>query len=189
MCGRYLFDPDDYEKLITDPESPVLHFQGGEIRPTAAAPILQADNQIALARWGMEPTWGKTTLLHARSETVAEKPTFREAFAKNRCMIPTSGYYEWLHIAGKSQRGKKYFFYRPEGNRRLYLAGVALEGPEGPAFVIITRDAAPFMSEIHDRMPQTLEADQVQRWLKDTSYAQELLRLPQVALAKAYEGD
>lgn len=189
MCGRYLFDTDDYEMLITDPNSPALNFHGGEIKPTDTAPILQADQTISLMRWGFPVTWGKGgELLHARSESVREKPTFRQAFAESRCMIPTSGYYEWLHINGKSQRGKKYFFYRPEGNRRLYLAGLALPSAEGPTFVIITRDADPFMLDIHDRMPQTLEPDQVQGWLNDVEYASRLMKLPQVALAKEYQG-
>ncbi len=188
MCGRYFFDTDEYGVMLNDPESPVFGFGGGEIYPSADAPILLADNTLALSRWGKAIEWGRGgNLLHARSETVQEKPTFRNAFQNSRCMIPTSGYYEWNHVDGKSQRGQKYFFYDPD-SPRLYLAGLALPSDSGLCFVIITREAGAFMTDIHDRMPQTLARDQVNEWLRDTAKAQAMLLNPQAELARTYQG-
>lgn len=188
MCGRYFFDPDDYQELLAAARFPAEEFKGGEVYPNSKAPVLLADKSLHLLRWGRPWSGGKGgSLLHARAESVREKSTFAPAFREQRCMIPTSGYYEWQHIDGKSQRGQKYFFYNPE-TPRLYLAGLVLAHPDGPCFVIITREAGAFMTDIHDRMPLLLARDEVAPWLGNSTRAEEILLRPQMELARAYKG-
>lgn len=187
MCGRYFFDPDDY-RLFLDKSGLSGQFKGGEIVPTAKAPVLRADHSVILCRWGL-PFYGSSKeLLHARAETLEEKKTFAPAFRHDRLMIPTSGFFEWQHEGGRSLPGQKYFFKEPE-EKRLYLAGLLLPGQEGPSFVIITRPAGPSMEGTHDREPLILPRKKVNVWLRDIEGARALVKTPYVPLERSYAGD
>lgn len=185
MCGRYFFDPEDYAGFLRQ-SGLAGRFKGGEIVPTAEAPVLADRSRVLLGRWGL-PFFGGRELLHARAETVTSKKTFKPVFEHDRLMIPSSGFFEWQHINGKSQSGQKYFFRRKD-EPRLYMAGLLLPSPEGPCFVIITREAGPSMRETHDREPLLLNRSEVLPWLSDPSAALKILQKGPALLSRTYCG-
>jgi putative SOS response-associated peptidase YedK len=143
--------------------------------------------QLRVVRWGLVPSWAKdvsigSRLINARSETVAEKPAFRRAFARRRCLLPADGYYEWM-VLGASEAsdrpGKKakqpYFIHRADGGP-LAFAGlyelwrdrsVPDEDPYAWLWsaTIITTTAPDELGEIHDRMPMVIPPDSWADWL------------------------
>ena len=186
MCGRYFFDPDDYMVFLEETKLKG-RFKGGEVFPTADAPVLRANQEVLLARWGLPFSGSGQNLLHARSATVEEKRSFAPAFRHDRVMIPSSGFYEWQHKNGKSVPGEKYFFKIPD-QKRLYMAGLLLPGPEGPCFVIITRKAGPSVETTHDREPLILPREKVMLWLRDLEAARRLLGTDYPELKRLYCG-
>ena len=122
-------------------------------------------------RWGLIPCWSKSApapkpLINARSETVADKPSFRAAFQQRRCLVPADGYYEWT----KSRSGNQaYFFHLPE-DQTFFIAGLweswggETEDPV-ESFTLLTTRANGFMSPYHDRMPVILPPSQRMAWL------------------------
>jgi putative SOS response-associated peptidase YedK len=186
MCGRY--------SLHTHPEVIALYFKLGlvpEITPryniTPGTNILivrqdPAKGRIAdLYRWGLIPGWAKdpaigNKLANARAETVAEKPSFRSAFKRWRCLIPASGFYEWKKLAGRKQP----YYVRPVGADLFAFAGLTERwmGPDGPVHscTIITTDANDSMRDIHDRMPVILAPEDHAAWLDPVNQATEKLK-------------
>jgi putative SOS response-associated peptidase YedK len=131
--------------------------------------------RLEIARWGLIPSWAKeaaisTKLTNARVETVSEKPSFRSAFAKRRCLIPADGYYEWY----RPERGAKQPFYihRTDG-RSLAMAGLYewWRDPANPeseprlTCTVITTAATEQLAVIHDRMPVMIDAADWAAWL------------------------
>lgn len=124
-------------------------------------------------RWGLVPSWAKdptvaTRLINARSETLAEKPAFRSAYKRRRCIIPASGFYEWK-TEGKD---KQPYYIHPAGpgSEPFGLAGLweRWASPEGEpldTFTIITTEANSAMAEIHERMPAILAPEDFGLWL------------------------
>lgn len=133
--------------------------------------------ELVTARWGLIPSWWKKTLkelpatFNARAETVAEKPMFRTAFRKYRCVIPASGYFEWR----KTEDGKEPHYFRRADGDILSMAGLWEEWADPATGEIITSatiivtDAAEEIAHIHDRMPVILEKDQLASWLSGKS--------------------
>jgi len=127
-------------------------------------------------RWGLLPGWAKdpalsNRLFNARGETVAEKPSFRSAFAKRPCVVPVDGFYEWDHRAGRAKQ--PHFFTRADGDV-LCFAGLyefwrdpelPEDAPARQTCTIITTTPNEDMDEIHDRMPVVLERDEWSTWL------------------------
>lgn len=145
------------------------------VAPTQRAPVVRRLKSsgwgIVLARWGLIPSWAKdakigASTINARAETVSEKPAFRAAFKRGRCVVPASGFYEWKKLPDGTKRPMH--IYRVDG-KPLLLAGLheRWNGPDGEveSFTIITTDANDFMREIHDRMPVVLEPETVETWL------------------------
>ena len=148
---------------------------------------VQAARQLRVVRWGLVPSWAKdvsigSRLINARSETVAEKPAFRRAFARRRCLLPADGYYEWM-VLGASEAtdkpGKKakqpYFIHRADGGP-LAFAGLyelwrdkAVPDEDPRAWLwsatIITTTAPDELGEIHDRMPMVIDRASWTDWL------------------------
>ncbi len=128
---------------------------------------------IALPRfWGFPGFKGSQLLINARQETVAEKPTFREAFADRRCVIPTTGFIEWSH----DERGKavdKFRFNDPE-TQMLFLAGIYTFVGQELRFVILTTAANPTMAEIHHRQPLIIPTQMIRPWVNDPEAADRL---------------
>lgn len=182
MCGRYNIDFDD-EKEIDE----ILHqvdrkvkqkvFQDGyqmklgEIYPTNLAPILRkSDTNIEadLSFWGF-PNFKKTgVIINARSETAFEKSMFRNSLLARRCIIPSTGFYEW------DKEKKKYLIRKPQ-TKALYMAGIYNYYEEESRFVILTTAANASMEKIHDRMPVILRPEELKTWLFDDNCAGEIM--------------
>ena len=149
-----------------------------------AAPV----RQLRVLRWGLVPSWAKdpsigSRLINARMETVAEKPAFRRAFAKRRCLLPADGYYEWYAPAGvggtadrPGKVAKQPFFIRPKDGGVLAMAGLyefwrrpeaADDDPDAwlVTCAVLTTEAEDDLGRIHDRMPLLVEPDRWAAWL------------------------
>ncbi len=142
-------------------------------------------------RWGLVPSWapddrGAARLINARLETVADKPSFRKAFATRRCLIPADGYYEWRPVALPNGRtGKQPYFIHPADGGRLAMAGLYefWKAPEGSWLVttaIITTAATDRLGDVHDRMPVVVQPGHWDAWLDPglTSGAEALVSVP-----------
>lgn len=127
------------------------------LRPDNAVLTIGRDG-AALRRWGLKATWDKTLIINARSETLAEKPSFRPLL-ENRCLIPATGWFEWQAIA--NARRKRKHRLQPEGQGSFCFAGLS----DGERVVMLTRAPAPEIAHIHDRMPAVLAREDEQRWL------------------------
>ena len=142
--------------------------------------------ELVLLRWGLVPSWATDVaignrMINARSETVAEKPSFRAAFKRRRCLVVADGYFEWQ----KSGAGKQPYYIRREDNAPFAMAGLWESWRPGHAegvetFTVLTTDPCPATAAIHDRMPVLLDAAAHELWLDpefpDTAHLQHLLR-------------
>lgn len=175
MCGRY--------NLTATPDSIAEHFQLSRLprfQPSYnIAPaqkilcIVQLEDRSLKAVnlfWGLVPSWSKDSknshhLINARAETIREKPSFRAAFHKRRCLIVATGFYEWQ----KLEHGKQAFHIHRQDNQLFAFAGL-WEHWEHDAqtlysCTIITTEAAELMKPIHERMPVIIPADHYSYWL------------------------
>ena len=176
MCGRFALHANPHVVALQfglgmDPTFEVRY----NIGPNTDVLIVREDaghNRLAyLCRWGLIPGWAKDSsvgskLANARGETVADKPSFRNAFKRWRCLVPASGFYEWKTVAGR----KCPYYVRPKGGDQLFgLAGISevWNGPDGPvrSFSLITTEPNELMRKIHDRMPVIIPADDYAAWL------------------------
>ena len=152
-------------------------FEGRDVRPTGQAPIIHTmdGHRLAtLARWGLIPSWAKDETIarhtfNARAETVAEKPSFRTAYKRHRCIVPAAAFYEWRSIPGQTK--KQRMRIAAADGQPLGLAGLR-ERRKRPGteeivetFTIITTAANNFMAPIHDRMPVLLSEADMEIWL------------------------
>ncbi|MBB6351777.1 SOS response-associated peptidase [Nonomuraea muscovyensis] len=148
----------------------------------------RAVRQLRIVKWGLVPAWAKdpsigSRMINARIETVAEKPSFRQAFAKRRCLLPADGYFEWMPVegdkgdkGGKGGKKKQPYFIRPEDGGVLAMAGLyefwkdPTRADDDPlkwlvTCTVITTDAEDELGRIHDRMPMMIERDRWADWL------------------------
>lgn len=190
MCGRYadfLADQDLADAfsiaLATDDER--LLPPSFNVAPTQLVRVIRPSDtgpMLDVAAWGLVPSWAKdpaigSRMINARVETVREKPSFRTAFAKRRCIVPASGYYEWRTAAD----GKTPFFIHPTDNAPLAFAGLVeawRRSPEDEWLItcaIVTTAARGEMASIHDRQPVMMRSDAWRTWLDTASSADELL--------------
>ena len=131
---------------------------------------------LTVARWGLIPSWSKDAsrasgMINARSESVAEKPAYRAAFRRRRCLVPADGYYEWQAAsAGKSKQ--PYFIRRRDGDM-LAMAGLYehWSGPTGVvrSCTIITQEAVGDLCDVHHRRPVQIPAESWAEWLDPES--------------------
>lgn len=177
MCGRFtLRTPSNVlvERFLLpiDPQwSPRYN-----IAPTQPVAAVRLDEQGGgregvLLRWGLVPSWAKdpamgSRLINARAETVAEKPSFRSAFKRRRCLVPADGYYEWQKTGGRKQP----YFIRLADDRPFAFAGLWEHwdrGGEGPleTCTIITTVANELTADVHVRMPVILDESDYDVWL------------------------
>ncbi len=141
-------------------------------------------------RWGLIPSWAKdptigAKLINARSETVAEKPSFRSAFKQRRCLILADGFYEWRKQSGKKQP----FYFRLENGNPFAFAGLwehwhDSEDNRLETCTILTTEANQIVNQVHNRMPVILHTENHDHWL-DRSQSSESLQ----ALLHPYEDD
>jgi Uncharacterized conserved protein len=179
MCARYLIDENTAAEMrqILSELDERHSVSTGEIYPTNIAPIICHDGVTAI-QWGFPQWTGKGVIINARSETALEKVTFRKPMLESRCVVPCSGFFEWQSVAGKKKKAK-YFLNRPDKDI-LYLAGAYSAfrdaDDEYLAFVILTTAASASVAEIHDRMPVILDDDDIEPWLNDTHFIEDVLR-------------
>lgn len=194
MCGRFA--------LKAMPEELVALFGLDEwvdfaprynIPPTTDIPVIRQSPEgrrvLHLLRWGLLPHWAKdpgigAKLNNARSETIAEKPSFRGAFKHRRCLVPASGFYEWK-TEGKIKQ--PYFISLTSGNP-MAMAGIweSWTAPDGNVVrtaCIVTTGPNQVMAPIHDRMPVIISPDHWQDWLTAPADQVEALLVPHHAAA------
>lgn len=185
MCGRYSLSPSG-ETLATafQLDSIPLLEPRYNIAPTQPVSTMVATKEqprphYQLLRWGLIPSWAKNPaighrLINARSETVAEKPSFRAAFKRRRCLILADGFYEWQRQP--DQKTKQPFHICLTDHRPFALAGLwehwidSLSGSELQTCTILTTVANPLVQPIHNRMPVILAAEDYQPWLDPDYY-------------------
>lgn len=176
MCGRYtLRTPADVLVEVFD-LAPAYDFAlRYNIAPTQDVPSIIRDRDdgarhLMPMHWGLVPFWAKEPslggrMINARAESVSEKPAFRQAFLKRRCLIPTDGYYEWQKVGKRKQ---PYYFHRVD-DCPFAFAGLweLWKGVDPPlrSCTIITTDANDLAREFHDRMPVILHASDYDQWL------------------------
>ena len=170
MCGRYSLhsNPDVIALLFGLSEVPAYQPRYN-IAPTAQVLIIRR-NEAAMVRWGLVPRWAKdpsvgAKMNNARAETVAEKPSFREAYRQRRCLIPANGFYEWKLENGLKQ---PYYIYPSSGD--LFAFAGLWESWSSPqqtieTCAIITTDANEKMAEVHERMPVIVSPAEYSAWL------------------------
>jgi putative SOS response-associated peptidase YedK len=147
----------------------------GGARPDGVA------RELRVVRWGLVPFWAKdrsigSRMINARAETVSEKPAFRSAFARRRCLLPADGYYEWYRPDGAAKAAKQPYYIRRADGRPLAFAGLyelwrdrAVPDDHPDAWLwtttIITTSAPDELGRIHDRMPMVIRPDRWADWL------------------------
>ena len=188
MCCRYWTDESPELRPIVEEmnRSPLMRkWQDkakvksyGEIFPTDVVPVI-APNRSGLRtvypmKWGYS---GKSLLMNARSETAAEKPTFRDDWARHRCIVPASWYFEWEHYPGsdgKKHTGDKYMIH-PKDCAVTWLCGLYRIENGLPVFVILTREPGEALRFLHDRMPLIMPDELVTEWIRPDRKPEELL--------------
>lgn len=178
MCGRFYLNKDkaNIAKHFAVEES-IDTKTSYNITPSQNCTVVRLkDNNKELAKlnWGLVPSWAKSDAkikpINAKAETIREKPYFRSAYKKQRCIIPASGFYEWKGSKGNKQ---PYCIY-PLNDPCFGFAGLWEKHDDLETFTIITSESNELMSEIHHRMPVILDANDYDAWLIDGDY--ELLK-------------
>lgn len=187
MCGRYIITsaPEALRRLFAYAEQPNLPPRYN-VAPTQPVPVVIGENgarRFRLMRWGFMPSWVKdprtfALVINARSETILDKPSFRNAVRRRRCLLPADGYYEWQASASR----KRPFLIRRHDGQPFGFAGVAetWTGPNGEevdTVAIVTAAAGQSMAEIHDRVPVTIDPQDFDRWLDGAADIESALQL------------
>jgi putative SOS response-associated peptidase YedK len=187
MCGRF--------NLTATPESIAEHFQleslsryqpGYNITPAQnILSIVELDDQSRKAVylfWGLVPSWANDTknsshLINARAETVREKPSFRSAFKQRRCLIPSSGFFEWQKLTS----GKQAFHIHRKDNQLFSFAGLWEHWQHEQTILysctIITTEATELMQPIHERMPVIISSEHYHQWLDKSTDENQAFKL------------
>ena len=158
------------------------------IAPSQDVPVVRLDpdqaRELVLMRWGLVPSWAEDPksgyrTINARAETVDRSPAFRAAFRKRRCLVPATGYFEWLTAA---DGGKQPYRFVPKAGGLFAFAGLWERWDKGAepldSFTIIVTDGNELARAIHDRMPAILDPEHYAAWLeaKETTIPMALLR-------------
>ena len=176
MCGRFTLatELDHLIEIFGLDAAPQAHAPRYNIAPSqpVAAIANGASRVLDFFTWGLVPSWAKDAaighrLINARAETAAEKPAFKAAYRRRRCLIPADGFYEWKKTGAKK---KTPYFIRLASGEPFGLAGLweNWQGPDGSEILsctILTTAPNALVGEIHDRMPVILPARHHGRWL------------------------
>ena len=175
MCGRYCITsaPEAIRRLFRYLEQPNFppRFNVAPTQPVPIVRMVGGERHFALARWGLLPSWVKdpktfALLINARGESVNEKPAFRAAMKRRRCLFPADGFYEWKT---ETSRKRPYFAHLKSGGP-LAFAGLweTWTGPNGEEVetaAIITTEANREMAQIHHRAPVIVPPESFDFWL------------------------
>jgi putative SOS response-associated peptidase YedK len=194
MCGRFTQNytwaqVHDFLNIMSAPQNLRPRYN---IAPTTMIDIVRLDatgqRELVQARWGLIPFWSKNgpkdsySTFNAMVETVATKPTFREAYKRRRCIVPASGFYEWT---GDKKARQPWLFTAADGSPILFLAGLRetwrdkQTGEEILSATMIVTAASEWMKPYHDRMPAVLAEAEIDRWLRGDMVAEELHPAPE----------
>ncbi len=175
MCGRYCITsaPEAIRRLFRYPEQPNFPPRYN-VAPTQPVPIvrwLNGERHFALVRWGLLPAWVKdpkafALVVNARGESVNDKPAFRNAMKRRRCLFPADGFYEWKEEGGR----KRAFFAHPAAPGPIAFAGLweTWTGPNGEEMetaAIVTTEANPTLATVHHRAPVIVPPERFDLWL------------------------
>lgn len=176
MCGRFAVDvaPEVLSETFNLAETPIMGPRYN-VAPTQEAAVVRegADGgtRLDLLHWGLIPAWAKERtvackMINARSETLHEKASFRQAYKYRRCVVPVSGFYEWRHDG----KAKLPHYIRIRDGLPMLFAGLweSWRSPEGESvesFTILTTTANRLLEFIHERMPVILHPAECGRWL------------------------
>lgn len=205
MCGRYsIFLPAAELASRFDVTVPETYREHYNAAPSQSLPVVTNHDPSRLVhqQWGLVPEWADddfSGLINARAETAAEKPAFRDAFQRRRCLVPADGYYEWVDQEGQSTK-QPYRITRADGEpfamaglwerrrpetRQSGLGDFTGESsadanePVVETFTILTVEANEFQSQYHHRMPVVLAPDEERLWLES----------PEPDLLAPYDGE
>lgn len=186
MCGRF---------ALAEPKPKIEHYYNIQIpfdtpmrfniAPTDETLILCTEDKLPLMmHWGFLPFWAKNTAIkeqiNAKSETLHEKPMFRQAFKESRCIVVASGYFEWIEEVKAGSKVKTPFYIYNQFTNPLSIAGIwsRNEITKQPGFAIVTTQAVKQVEKFHDRMPFILDtSSKMDTWLSMASTQQELQSL------------
>lgn len=191
MCGRYtltvpvdrLAEAFDLDEVRADLSA---NFNVAPTQEVATVLAESGNRRLETLRWGLVPSWADdpgigARMINARSETAPEKPSFRSAFKRRRCLIPADGFYEWKREPG----GKQPFYIRMKDGSPFAFAGLWEEWrDELRTCAILTTSPNGIMEDIHNRMPVILPAAHYEAWLDPEAEKEEL-----ASLLVPYEGD
>ncbi|HEY1475214.1 MAG TPA: SOS response-associated peptidase [Pseudolabrys sp.] len=201
MCGRYTVTsaPAALRALFRYEEQPNFppRYNIAPTQPIAIVRLVDGKRHFALVRWGLLPSWVKdpktfTLLINARGESATEKPAFRAAMKRRRCLIPADGFYEWQATGER----KRPFYVRAKSGAPLAFAGLweTWEGPNGEELetaAIVTTSANRTLKPIHDRMPVIVPPEAFDLWLNcpdvDAKTVEALIQPAPDGLLEAYE--
>ncbi|NJN82876.1 MAG: SOS response-associated peptidase [Caldilineaceae bacterium] len=196
MCGRFTLhaNPNVLATLFGLSEEPtvVSRYNIAPTQPVAVVRLRPQDHERewALVRWGLVPSWSKepsigSRMINARSETVSEKPSFRAAFKRRRCLIPSDGFFEWQRIDKAKQ---PYFIHLADGGpfafAGLWEQWAGADGSEMETCTILTCEPNELVASLHNRMPVIVAPEDYEEWLgpgpeqnsKELSLLRHLLR-------------
>ena len=199
MCGRITQDLNLrtlFAKYRIPEAAPALNlaprYNGCPTQEFVACRAAGETRTLAKLRWGLVPMWAKdlklgARMINARAETAHEKPAFRSAFRRRRCVIPVNGWFEWRREGGEKQP----YWIRPAGAEVFSLAGLweRWEKGEEPVetFTVLTTGASPFLAGIHHRQPVIVDDGDVDAWLDPASPAGRVNELARTAFAGPFD--
>jgi putative SOS response-associated peptidase YedK len=201
MCGRYVIvtDPKAIREMFGYPEMPNFppRYNVAPTQPVPVVRVVEGRREFALLRWGLIPAWVKdprnfSLLINARGESVLDKPAFRNAIKRRRCLLPADGFYEWKRDGAH----KRPYFVRLKSGQPMAFAGLweAWSGPNGEEMetvAIVTTTASRGIAHIHDRMPAIIAPEAFDFWLDaarvDAQTALALIAPARDGLIEAYE--
>lgn len=176
MCGRFTLTADmsalqENFPFVDMPPEMQPRFNIAPTQPVAVVPN-DGRNRLDYFVWGLIPSWAKdpsigNRLINARAETLLEKPSFRNAFRRRRCLVLADGFYEWK----QGERGKTPMYIRLDSGKPFAFAGLweSWNAPDGSnvlSCTIITTEPNDLMATIHNRMPVILPAQAYSAWLE-----------------------
>lgn len=188
MCTRFYLEPGtrEIEDVIEVAQRSSLAdkfsragaemLTSGEIYPTNVVPVIASDKSGRKSafpmKWGFQIP-GRSLIVNARVETAAQKPSFREAWIRHRCIIPASWYFEWEHLLGEKRKLK--YRIQPLHESITWLAGLYRIENGFPVFTVVTREPAETIRHIHDRMPLIFPKEMIDSWIMPETDPVELL--------------
>ena len=201
MCGRYVItsSPEAIRALFRYLEQPNFpaRYNVAPTQPIPVVRVAEGKRSFTLMRWGLIPAWVKdprafSLIINARGESLSEKPTFRNALRRRRCLVPADGFYEWK----TGTAGRQPYFVHPRQAGPIAFAGLweTWMGPNGEEIdtaCIVTTVANRTLAPIHDRMPVIIAPEAFDLWLDcarvDEETATTLIAPPPDDLLDAYE--